>query len=211
MNASASDTFNPDRLVGRMPAIVRAGLAGLILCGLILAMVAERASILRSGATVRLATVPVDPRDLFRGDYVVLSYEISAVNLTRIGVTKPVERNQTIYVGLRARPDGKAEASRLAFEGEPREPGLVWLQGKSGYAGDCAIRVDQADNCAQGDSVLRVTYGLESYFVPQGEGRRIETTQASRVEIVAAVAASGKSAIKALLIDGKPVYDEPPY
>jgi uncharacterized membrane-anchored protein len=56
-----------------------------------------------------------------------------------------------------------------------------------------------------------VRYGLESYFVPEGEGKIIELTDKSRLEIVAAVAPSGQSAIKRLLIDGKPVYDEPPY
>jgi hypothetical protein len=31
------------------------------------------------------------------------------------------------------------------------------------------------------------------------------------VEVVAAVAPSGQAAIKRLLIDGVPIYDEPPY
>jgi uncharacterized membrane-anchored protein len=56
-----------------------------------------------------------------------------------------------------------------------------------------------------------VRYGLESYFVPQGEGKNIEATEKARLEVVAAVTPSGQSAIKRLLIDGKPVYDEPPY
>ena len=33
----------------------------------------------------------------------------------------------------------------------------------------------------------------------------------ARLEVVAAVAPSGQAAIKRLLIDGVPVYDEPPY
>ncbi len=56
-----------------------------------------------------------------------------------------------------------------------------------------------------------IAYGLESYFVPQGEGRRIETTPKARIEVVAAVAGDGTAAIKRLLIDGKLVYAEPPY
>jgi uncharacterized membrane-anchored protein len=47
--------------------------------------------------------------------------------------------------------------------------------------------------------------------VPQGEGLAIERTPRARMEVVAAVAPSGKAAIKRLLIDGKKVYDEPPY
>ena len=39
---------------------------------------ADRALGLR-GETIRLRTVPVDPRDLLRGDYVILGYEISRI------------------------------------------------------------------------------------------------------------------------------------
>jgi uncharacterized membrane-anchored protein len=66
-------------------------------------------------------------------------------------------------------------------------------------------------DCKAGNRAVRVKYGLESYFVPEGEGRKIETTDKARLEVVAAVTASGQSAIKRLLIDGQPVYDEPPY
>ena len=57
---------------------------------------------------------------------------------------------------------------------------------------------------------LRLRYGLERYFVPQGEGLAIESARnAGKVAVVAAVAADGRAAIKRLLIDGQPVYDEP--
>ena len=203
-----------DDILGRVPLVARAGLAALVLCGLILAMVVERASILRNGATVRLATTPVDPRDLFRGDYVVLSYEIGEINLTRIGAPTDTAMRGIVHVGVRPAADGKAEVVKLVQDGlvqgaQARDPGLVWLKATAFGTYDCQMQT--RSNCAQGDTITRVTYGLESYFVPQGEGRRIETTEASRVEVIAAVTASGKSAIKSLLIDGKPVYDEPPY
>ena len=63
-----------DNLISRVPLLARYILAALLLCGLILAMVFQRAAILRDGKEVRLEVVPVDPRDLFRGDYVVLGY-----------------------------------------------------------------------------------------------------------------------------------------
>ena len=40
-------------------------------------MIAGRAAILRDGREVLLKVEPVDPRDLLRGDYVVLTYEIT--------------------------------------------------------------------------------------------------------------------------------------
>jgi uncharacterized membrane-anchored protein len=37
---------------------------------------------LRTGEEVLLKTLPVDPRDLFRGDYVILRYDVSRVDTT---------------------------------------------------------------------------------------------------------------------------------
>ena len=42
-------------------------------------MVESRASILRYGTEILLQTALVDPRDLLRGDYVILSYDISTI------------------------------------------------------------------------------------------------------------------------------------
>ena len=57
---------------------------------------------------------------------------------------------------------------------------------------------------------LFIQYGIEQYFVPEGEGREIESARnQGKVSIVAAVTPSGRAAIKRLLLDGKPVYDEP--
>lgn len=203
-----------DAGLARVPALARAAIAALILCGLILAMVVDRAMILRNGATVRLATEPVDPRDLFRGDYVILRYEISRLNLTRLGLpeAEQMQSGDMILVGLREGPNGKAQAARVVRPGAPRDAGLTWLQARVEHVANCSVRLDDpAAACAPTDRMVRVTYGLESYFVPQGEGRAIETTSASRVDIMASVSASGRAAIKALLIDGKPVYEEPPY
>jgi hypothetical protein len=57
---------------------------------------------------------------------------------------------------------------------------------------------------------LQIRYSLESYFVPEGEGRKLERARNQRkVIVVAAVMPSGRAAIKRLLVDGEPFYDEP--
>jgi uncharacterized membrane-anchored protein len=57
---------------------------------------------------------------------------------------------------------------------------------------------------------LQIGYGIERYFVPQGEGREIERSRnEGKVSVVAAVTPAGRAAIKRLLLGGKPVYDEP--
>jgi uncharacterized membrane-anchored protein len=79
------------------------------------------------------------------------------------------------------------------------------------FPSTCMLNDAGARDCKLGTRAVAVRYGLESYFVPQGEGKKIEQIPRGRLEVVASVAASGQAAIKRLLIDGSPVYDEPPY
>src|SRR3954468_17876028 len=104
-----------DHLIGRVPLLPRYVLAALLLCGLILAMVYPRAEILRNGREVRLEVVPVDPRDLFRGDYVVLGYRIGTVDLPK-EVTTPFTRGQQVFVTLRPDANNKAQAVAISAE-----------------------------------------------------------------------------------------------
>ena len=59
-------------------------------------------------------------------------------------------------------------------------------------------------------TALRITYGIESYFVPEGEGKRLEDLVRERkLQVLLAVAPDGEAAIKGLLIDGELQYEEP--
>jgi len=197
-------------LIGRVPLLWRALASMLLLIGGLLALVESRASILRSGTEVRLKTVPVDPRDLFRGDYVVLAYPISTVEGPS-GREGGFKRGDAVFVTLRPDAEGFARAVSVARERPSVTGGETVIAGRVQSTGACALNDKGETDCGSGRRRLRIAYGLESYFVPQGEGRAIETTARSRIEVVAAVSASGEAAVKRLLIDGKLVYAEPPY
>jgi uncharacterized membrane-anchored protein len=199
-----------DHLIARVPLLARYILAALLLCGLILAMVFPRAQILKNGQEIRLEIVPVDPRDLFRGDYVVLDYRISSVDLPK-DATSAFIRGQKVFVTLRPNENGKARAVAVSSERPAVSGADIVILGTVTAASVCPFNESGIRDCKAGNRAVHVKYGLESYFVPQGEGKKIETTEKARLEIVAAVAPSGQAAIKRLLIDGKPVYDEPPY
>lgn len=203
--------LSANSIAARIPVLVRAILAMLVLCGAILLLVQSRASILSSGAEIRLKTEPVDPRDLFRGDYVVLNYEISRFDLTGPEGEREFRRGDTIYVRLAPDAEGFARVV-AAYKARPdvRAPEVV-IAGTVRSPGICPNGEQSTPACERGRTGLRVAYGLESYFVPQGEGLAIERTERSRIEVVAAVATSGQAAIKRLLIDGKLVHNEPPY
>jgi uncharacterized membrane-anchored protein len=51
---------------------------------------------------------------------------------------------------------------------------------------------------------LAVTYGLESYFVPEGKGRLIERSERP-VVVEVSVDRDGRAVIRRLLVDGQAV------
>src|SRR5205807_818806 len=72
----------------------------------LVAMIALRAAPLLVGRTILLRVEPVDPRDLFRGDYVVLNYEIIRLVPPAAGNWDEL-RDRTVYVTLEPDPDGE--------------------------------------------------------------------------------------------------------
>jgi uncharacterized membrane-anchored protein len=124
---------------------------------------------LRTGREVVLQTVPVDPRDLFRGDYVVLRYTISALKTSRA-----FRSGDTVYVRL-ARQGDVWEAVDVAAA-PPEDRNQVFLRGR------VARELYRFDRNGPG---YEVEYGIESYFVPEGTGRRLERARSAlRVRVV---------------------------
>ena len=163
-------------------------LTGLLWLGLMLGIIGSYEFTLHTGREVVLQTVPVDPRDLFRGDYVVLSYGANTLDLTSL--PNDVERlvhGQTVYVALNT-------------NGPHAAPVAVSAARPSGDAAFLKGRVEWASG-----RQIRVTYGLESFFVPEGKGRTLERARGKSLEVIAVVDRSGRAVIKALRLNGVPV------
>jgi uncharacterized membrane-anchored protein len=189
-------------LLDRVPRAVLFAAAGLIQVALIAAMVIDRAGILRERTEIVLQTRPVDPRDFLRGDYVQLSYAISNVRLEASADTPAAKRNTPVFVKLAPNAEGSYVALSAHLEPVPLAAGEVLIKGHVPYG----VRCGSETYC----HTVAVSYGLERYFVPQGEGRAIEAVRnEGKVSVVVAVTSDGRAAIKRLLIDGKSVYDEP--
>lgn len=112
-------------------------------------MTLPRAKALAEGETLRVRVVPVDPRDLFRGEYVILNYAFSRPG----GSQASFASGQRVYAVLRRSPDGiHWEADRFS----PTPPaGERFLRGRVVSGG-------------------RIEYGIESFFVQEGRGREYE-------------------------------------
>ncbi len=172
--------------------------------GALYAMVAQRASILRNGSDITLLTEPVDPHDLMRGDYVTLGYGISNIEAAKVSGKPPVgeDRLADIYVTVKQGDDGAWIFSSASWQKrDDLQPGEVQLRGRTaGFAN--AVVYPQ----------LRVNYGIERYYVPEGQGRAIEDQQReSKIEAVIAVSPAGDAQIRALKDNGMLLYEEPVY
>ncbi|MCS3763447.1 GDYXXLXY domain-containing protein [Bradyrhizobium centrosematis] len=188
----------------RIPKAVLFGVAVLLQCLLLVLMVVDRVQILREGTEVTLQTQPVDPRDLLRGDYVVLRYDISQVAAGALAGKPAESRNPAVFVKLAPNAEGVYAAVSAHAEPVPVTAPEVLIRGRVSYSCGSNIRTF----CDK----LTIKYGLESYFVPEGEGGKLEQARnQQKLRIVAAVLPSGRAAIKRLLLDGQPVYEEPLY
>ena len=169
-------------------------------------MIAGRAAILRNGQEVLLKVEPIDPRDLLRGDYVRLGYEIRNVPV-KLVANAPAGEFLTgagpIFVRLGKDLDGYWRA-RSASLGEP--------QGQP-PAGEVDIRGMVSGGWTLGpEASFSADYGIDRFYVPEGEGRAIETDMRERpFGILAAVASDGTAQIKALMDGETKLYEEPLY
>ncbi|APO74638.1 GDYXXLXY domain-containing protein [Rhizobium etli 8C-3] len=165
-------------------------------------IIESRAAILRSGTEVLLKTTPVDPRDFLRGDYVVLNYEISSVPAqTVVGELPNLPGEQTLWVRLKKQPDGFWAIGESSFQPLPEAAESVLLKSRPFYS--YGVRTPDT---------IRVEYGIERYYVPEGQGKPLEEArQDGNVSIAARVSGDGMAQIRSLLVDGKPAYEEPLY
>lgn len=151
--------------------------------------VAYKEFTLRTGNEVLLKTAPVDPRDLFRGDYVILRYEISTVTADLLSSQAiKFKENDTIYVSLEIGNNNVAEMTAVS-RSKPEDGRFI-----KGVIQDVS------------SNRLTVEYGIESYFVPEGEGREIEKSMRSgKVYSKVVIDDFGKAVLKSLVIDDQEV------
>lgn len=146
-------------------------------------MVRSSEAVLTSGQRVTLQTRPIDPRDLFRGDYVILDYAIEAI--PRLGVPWEMENpseGDRIWVVLEPRGEFSEPTAVL---GSPAAGDAVAIRGTITWVRDDEVGVD---------------YDINEYFVPEGRGWEVERAQ--RVDVVVAVDDDGAAVIDHLIVDG---------
>jgi uncharacterized membrane-anchored protein len=167
-------------------------------------MIAKQELLLANGTKVVLKCEPIDPRSLFSGDYVILNYEISRIGLDGIvdKISKSNSENiynlkrKDIYVALKLRPNDMhyhiAAISDNINELKPDYSTIIRGKVEAVYMNELGVKY------------VRVKYGVESYFVPQGEGKIIEKNL-KNVSVEVSISDNGDSAISKLFIDNQEV------
>lgn len=172
----------------------------------LLVMVGVKQYTLDTGISVVLETKPVDPRSLFSGDYVRLNYAISNLRYDQVGGDRDFSPHDAAYVVLQP---GKPYWTPVSVHHAlPRlAPGQVVIRGEVEYEGHSLwnAQTHASDNVGY----LAVRYGIENYYVPEGEGRKLERPPAdAKVSLRVAVDGAGNAGIQAVLVNGKEVYVE---
>lgn len=169
-------------------------------------MVAAKQWTLATGTPVVLETRPVDPRSLFRGDYVRLNYAISRLDLDSLDGDNAFHNDDTLYVVLRpGEPYWQPVAVYREHPGESAEGVII----RGTVRSTLGRRRNPETREMEDRRTVFARYGIENYFVPEGEGRALERPrEGERIDIQVAVDARGGAGILGVLVNGEQRYVE---
>lgn len=124
------------------------------------------------GKEIHLKTEPVDPTDLFYGDYVILQYDIQTLSEDLWKGNEPIEKAKKVYVVLNEESGVYKAQAMYPNKPEVKENEVV-LTGRFNYFWD--------------ERSVFLTYGIEKYYIKEGTGRELEARRGNLiVDIVVA-------------------------
>jgi uncharacterized membrane-anchored protein len=181
--------------------------------GIPLNMLVSRAAILKHGTEVKLELTTRDPRDLFRGEYSQLAYAIGSLanvpapdeERARCAAASQgctAQNGQPLFVMLTPTDNGTYQASQASLT-EPAA-GVLFVRGKISY-GSYQTNIDP-ERCPSGRCFSgQVTYGIESWFGPQGVPAQVDRVARNKILAVVRIDRTGTAVLADLLLDRKPV------
>ena len=144
----------------RRGGILKVAIVGQVV--LLIAMIVMESLPLAIGQRIVLKVRPVDPRDYFRGDYVILSYDFNQLVPTELqSQSEPwnglySHEDEMVYVSLAKAADGNHWEGKTASLSRPGDGG-TYLRGRIGGGFRNPLR-----------------FGIEAYFVQEGKGKVLE-------------------------------------
>jgi uncharacterized membrane-anchored protein len=164
-------------------------------------MVTDRITLLKTGKEIVLPIVPVDPRSLFRGDYVRIDFPVTMVSGDLFPKDGKPRKAGQVFVTLQREGDNWKPVAVSETRPSPG-PDQTVMQGRLAH--------NWWPASGRTPHQVRINYGLERYYVPEGKGLDLENAaRDKKLAVVVAVDSKGRAAIKGLIIDGKLAYEEP--
>lgn len=114
-----------------------------------------------TGEEIRLKTVPVDPRSLFRGNYARLQYDISQIDTSYFGEDTQLREGEVVFVSLKP---GKGGLYQLAGASLEKPGDGIFLRGRV-----------SGNWLRDSGSYYRVKYGIEAFFAPKEKALGLES------------------------------------
>ena len=209
-----------------MSNVTRVLLAGVVafqVCSIVV-FGAYQEFLVQTGTQVTLRTIPVDPRDLFRGEYVDLRYDISTLHVSEYGaeviggyccISSTANTGDQVVVGLVQRSDQEfATISPIASSQLELNSGeniyyvnRVGVTDKDGTESQKDVTIKgtiQEIRQLASHKEYHIEYGIESFFIPEGTGSDIEVAEDLKVVVV--LSSRGHPVIANLIVDGDILY-----
>ncbi len=165
----------------------------------------DRHTLIQHGREIVMQVTPVDPRDMFRGDYVILGFPMSRIEYTgeKFGaLSVGLMRGDEVYVTMTPGSDDAWSVAKVSAS-----------YPKDTAANDAVVkgRVEWVDEHAgPGKAWATARFGIEKYFVPEGEGKVLENkVRVGAIKAVIALGSDGAAALKGLIVGGERHVDPP--
>ena len=138
---------------------------------------------LAEGEKIFLDTRPVDPRDLLRGDYVILEYTIESDSQVTTYISEnELDAGERVYLVLEKDQDDFGRLARISTSKPKEELFISAMVLERGW----------------------VDIGVDKFFVPEGRGLEIERLRGG-ADVLVSVGSSGSVAIVDVYHEGEKI------
>jgi uncharacterized membrane-anchored protein len=171
---------------------------------IILVIIVYKLAIMAGGTDVMLHIMPIDPRDMLRGDYATFRFDISQVPAYK-AYDLDIKTGDTVYVALQQ--SGKYWIASRITKTIPRD-NSIFIKGRITSApihnqphGINYVNIDMVPTVNVYNQVYDISYGIEQYFIPEGKGTGL--TRTSNAAALVTVDDKGNAVIKRMYVNDK--------
>jgi uncharacterized membrane-anchored protein len=136
------------------------------------------------GTEIRVRTVPIDPRSMFRGNYAQLNYEFGQLPTDVLTSHEQLRPGEIVYVTLKPGDEG---LYRFAGASLDRPAGGIFLRGR----------------IVTSDPPYRVKYGIEAFFAPKEKALQLEQDLRNGGIAVLMIDGGGRVALEDVIPDAQ--------